>query len=475
MHATPPPQTSRVERPLTILHVESSLNWGGQEQRTLVETRWLRSCGHEAWIACNPDSELFARAGNLALPVTLRRSLDPRATAALASLCDDLGVDVLHAHSPKDAWLCAPLHAAGMTVIRSRQITNPVKAAWHRSIVYRRGCSRVVAAAECIRRDLIARNGVAPERIRVIGEGVDLAEFNPACDGSAFRRDFAVASDEVLFGLVAMIRPEKGHLTFIAAAEKVMASHPRARFAIVGCGTGACELERDLRARLTRRQGSHDRGSIFMTGFRTDAPLVMAALDVLVVPSQAEAQSLVVPQAFASGKPVIASRVGGLPELVRDGENGLLVEPNNPSALAAAMGVLLERPTLRQEFGGRGLEFARTSLRLESRMKESVAVYREALGPRAPRSPGALRQRLRKARRQSLHAVSLLALTIALWFASGNGAQRSVSSLASRAGDDFHLEGSVPAPHVANLDDLDTDDPTDLLPNSDDDDDDIVT
>ena len=127
MHATPPSQNSGDSRPITVLHVESSLNWGGQEQRTLVETRWLRKRGHRAWIACNPDSELFARAGTLAVPLKLRRSLDLGATTALARLCDELGVDVLHAHSPKDAWLCTPLHAAGLQVVRSRQITNPVK------------------------------------------------------------------------------------------------------------------------------------------------------------------------------------------------------------------------------------------------------------------------------------------------------------------------------------------------------------
>jgi glycosyltransferase involved in cell wall biosynthesis len=475
VHATPPNQTLRVSRPLRVLHVESSLNWGGQEQRTLIETRWLRRHGHEAWIACNPDSELFARAGSLAIPVSLRRSLDLGATARLAQLCDDLGVDVLHAHSPKDAWLSAPLHAVGMPVVRSRQITNPVKATWHRSMVYRRGCSRVIAAAECIRRDLIARNGVDPKRICVIGEGVDLLEFNPDHDGSAFRREFGVASDEVLFGLVAMIRPEKGHLVFLSAAEEVLAHHTKARFAIVGCGTGAGALERQLRVYLAQRQGSHDRGPIFMSGFRSDAPHVMAALDVLVVPSVAEAQSLVAPQAFATGKPVIASRVGGLPELVRDGKNGLLVAPNNPAELASAMRALLKNPAWRRELGQRGLAFASTFLRLEDRMEESVAVYREVLGPRRPRVRGALRQRLRRTRRRSLHALSLLAVTLALWLATGIGANHSAAFLASRAADDFHLDAGMLTTRVANLDDLDNDDPTDLLPNSDDDDDDIVT
>lgn len=369
---------------MNILHVESSLNWGGQEQRTLQEARWLNENGHRAWIACNPASELRRRGGDLCIPVTMRGSFDPAASTRLATLCRQRAIDVVHAHSPKDAWICSALHFAGQPVVRSRQITNPVKTKWSRSVIYRRGCARVIASAACIRQDLIARNGVDPDRIDVVGEGVDLARFHPEVNGAALRTAFGVGPDNVLFGLVAMIRPEKGHLFFVDAARQVLQNRPEARFAIVGEGTGRREYETTVRERLQELYGDERSGPIFMTGYRTDAPNVMAALDVLVVPSEAEAQSLVVPQAFATRRAVIASKVGGLPELVRDGETGLLVAPGDAVALAGAAKRLCADPALRARLATAGYRFALQNLSLQQKMEESLAIYADVAAT-APR------------------------------------------------------------------------------------------
>lgn len=363
---------------MNILHVESSLNWGGQEHRTLAETRWLNSHGHRAWIACNPESELRRRAHDVSLEVSLRGSFAPRASLAIHQLCRRLSIDVVHVHSPKDAWICCPLHVAGVPVVRSRQITNPVKARWSRSIVYRRGCAKIIATADCIRRDLITRNRVHPDRIAVVGEGVDVREFHPDVDGTGFRAEFGVAPATFLFGVVAMIRPEKGHRIFVQAALDLLRTHPGARFAIVGEGTGSRDAEREVRDLLRAQFGDERSGPVFMTGFRTDTPAVMAALDALVVPSTAEAQSLVVPQAFATRRAVIASAVGGLPELIRDEDTGLLVEPGSGASLASAMRRLVGDGPLRERLARRGFEYACRHLSFDRKMEQSLAVYAEA-------------------------------------------------------------------------------------------------
>jgi glycosyltransferase involved in cell wall biosynthesis len=406
---------------MNILHVESSLNWGGQEYRTLEETRWLNAAGHSAWIACNPESELRRRAPAECIPVPLRSSIDLPAAARIRRLCQERGIDVVHVHSPKDAWICYPLHLARYPVVRSRQITNPVGRKWSRSFVYRHGCARVVAAAECIRAELIRRNGVAGERVVVVGEGVDLGAFHPGRDGAAFRAEHAVPADAILFGIVAMIRPEKGHAVFVAAAKKLLSSLSRVRFAIVGEGTGRRELELILRRELRESYGSIARGPIFMTGYRSDTPAVMSALDVLVVPSTAEAQSLVVPQAFASQRAVIASNVGGLPELVRHEETGLLVPPGDPGALAGAMRRLVDDSSLRWRLATNGLRFAREHLNFDRKMRQTIAIYEQVARaptsrrrPLRPNAPGILlsvRQavpRPRVRRRRLVVAVAVL-------------------------------------------------------------------
>lgn len=369
---------------MNILHIESSKNWGGQEYRTVAEVRWLRGNGHRAWIVCSPDSELARRAPQLCEPVHLRRSLDPVALMRIRRLCRRRNIDVVHVHSPKDAWICAPLQLTiGPAVVRSRQITNPVKPQWSRSIVYRRGCAHVVAASESIRTSLVTHNRVAPDRISVIGEGVDLREFFPEVDGRGFRAEFSIRPDAVLFGMVAMIRGEKGHLDFIAAAAKVARRHPAARFAIVGEGTGDRSHEKLVRARA-REWLPH--GPLCFTGYRADTPQVMAALDVLVVPSHAEAQSLVVPQAFATRRAVVATKVGGLPELVEHGKTGLLIPPADPSALADAMERLIKDVPLRRQLAAAGHDKARRELGFDGKMHTTLSLYRRVYHDRRRRA-----------------------------------------------------------------------------------------
>jgi glycosyltransferase involved in cell wall biosynthesis len=362
---------------LRILHTESSLNWGGQEYRTLEEVRWLRAHGHAAWIACNPDSEMMVRAGpELCVPLKMDRSLDWRASSALRRFCHEQRVNVVHTHSSKDSWLCYPLYVEAWPVVRSRQITNPVRRSLDRSFIYRHGCTAIVASADCIRNNLIAETGVAAERVQVIGEGTDVDRFNPSNDRTKLRAEWGISAETVLFGVVAMIRPEKGHRQFVEAAIELTNTHVgKVRFAIVGEGVGDRGYEREIRDLLTSRLGTATNGEIFMTGYRKDVADVMAALDVLVVPSLAEAQSIVTPQAFATGRPVIASRVGGLPELITHEQTGLLVEPGDAAGLTAAMARVVDDQALRTRMGANAREYAQRALSFSAKMEECVSLY----------------------------------------------------------------------------------------------------
>ena len=425
--------------PLRILHTESSLNWGGQEYRTLEEVRWLRARGHAAWIACDPQSELMKRAGpELCVPVPMAGAMDWRATRTIRSFCRKQKINVIHTHSSTDSWVCYPLHLAAWPVVRSRQVTNLVRPSLDRSFIYRHGCARVVASAEFIRRNLIEHTGVAEQRVQVIGEGTDLSRFTPEVDGRRVRAEWGVEDDVVLFGLVAMIRPEKGHWEFIQAAVQLARAGMRVKFVIVGEGVGGREFEAECRRYIIAWTGNAESGPIFMAGYRSDMPEVMAALDVLVVPSRAEAQSLVTPQAFASGKPVIASRVGGLPELVTHEQTGLLVEPGNVDVLAGALRRLAADETLRKEMGTRALALARSTLSFHAKMEACMALYNDvaAAGPRtgrrrmaapaAARTDATSRRRKRPAGRVrvGMRMMSVMLAVIGFYFLGQIGVER---------------------------------------------------
>ncbi len=367
---------------MNILHTECSLNWGGLEQRIVVETCWLNKHGHKASIACDPRGELFRRGAEAGAPVvavSMRSNFDVRGFWALCGLVRG-GVDLINTHGSKDSWLCFPLHLAGVPVVRSRHLTLRVTPG-ARSFIYKRGCRRVIATAGMIRQALVETNGVAAERIDVVGEFVDLAEFHPGVDGGLFRARFGFPADAPLLGIVAMIRGEKGHRVFLDAAFEVLKTHPAARFALIGEGTGDRKLEALCRAKIERAFGSAAAGSpIVMTGFQRDIPEAIAALDIVVVPSRAEAQSRIIPEAFAMRRAVIGSRVGGIPELVEDGRTGLLVPPGDAAALAAAMRRLIEDGALRTSLAGAGHALALKELSLDQKMEETLSSYRKALG-----------------------------------------------------------------------------------------------
>jgi len=164
---------------------------------------------------------------------------------------------------------------------------------------------------------------------------------------------------------------------FLEATRAVLACEPAARFLIVGDGIGFDDVRRRVAALGLD-------GAVRMTGFRRDVPEVMAALDVLVLPSiRSEAASQVIPQALAVGTPVVATTVGGSGELVREGETGRLVPPGDTGALAAAvLDCLVDRERARA-MARRGQALVRAHHSLDAAMARTIGVYEELLDARS--------------------------------------------------------------------------------------------
>lgn len=235
----------------------------------------------------------------------------------------------------------------------------------------------MIATAEMIRRALIDTNRVDPAKIDVVGEFVDLGEFNPAVDGTPFRMRFGINQAAPLVGIVAMIRGEKGHRVFLEAAMVVLKTRPDARFVLVGEGTGNRKMEIECRRRIEKAFGANP--PIIMTGFQQNIPEVVAALDIVAVPSLAEAQSRIIPEAFATRRAVIGSEVGGIPELVRDGATGLLTPPGDSAALAERILRLIADSDVRERLAMGGYNLALRELALGQKMQQTLDCYTKAI------------------------------------------------------------------------------------------------
>src|SRR5262245_51452119 len=322
---------------VNILYVESSRSWGGQEYRTCLEINWLNAHGHQAWLVCNPDSQVHTKASELGtrlVTMPLGSRVDLTCSWRLWRFCRQHRIDLLKTYSSKDHWLCLPLYFSGVPLSRARCITDPIGSKG-RAFVFKHGCSNVVADASVIKRQLVQEHGVDPARIEVIGSAVDLEKFKPPRDRMKFRNDIGVGSDTPLIGNIGMIRPDKGQLILVEAVPFVLEKGPDARFVIVGQGTGILKRGINVRNAIDRAILAD---KIIMAGDPCDAPDDYAACHPVVIASlRTEAYPIVLREAFGSGRPVIATAVGYIPEIIEDRQNGLLIEPGDAKMLAAAI------------------------------------------------------------------------------------------------------------------------------------------
>ena len=377
------PAAPRRRIDVNILYVESSHSWGGQEYRTCLEINWLNLHGHRAWLICNPESQVHSKASELGTRLNtmpLRSRFDPLCSWRLWRFCRQNEIDLVKMYSSKDHWICLPLYFSGIPLSRARCITDPIGSR-SRAFVFKHGCSQIVADASVIKRQLVEEHGVDPAKIQVIGSAVDLQKFKPPRDGKKFRREMGVGDDTPLIGNVGMIRPDKGQLELVKAAPLVLEKCPDARFIIVGQGTGI--LKRGINVRnAIDRAGLVEK--IIMTGYRWDTPDAYAAFDMIVIASlRTEASPIVLREAFASGRPVIATKVGDIPEIVQHRENGLLIEPGDTQALAAAIMEFISDPKLAAHCAANGLRYATEHFSFDKMMQAKLRADFAVLGNNA--------------------------------------------------------------------------------------------
>jgi glycosyltransferase involved in cell wall biosynthesis len=362
---------------VNFLFLESSRSWGGQEYRTCLEVNWLNAHGHEAWFGCDPNSHVFAKAqevGTRIVPFAMTRRFDPITSFHFWQFCRRHRIDLVKTFSSKDHWLALPLYWSGIPLTRSRCITDPIGGA-NRAFVFRHGCSRIVADAPVIKRQLVKENGIPPEKIEVIGSAVDLSRFHPNRDKQKFRSEIGVPEDAPLIVNIGMIRPDKGQLTLVEAARTVLQQYPDARFVFVGEGTGTRKLGLRLREAINRYGLSEH---VLMLGYRWDIPDILAASDLVVIASiGTEASPIVLREALACGRPVVATRVGDIAEVIHDRQHGLLVSPGSAEEIAAAIVELIGNRELAAYCAQNGLQLARAQFSFDQMMEHKLRVDAE--------------------------------------------------------------------------------------------------
>jgi glycosyltransferase involved in cell wall biosynthesis len=223
-------------------------------------------------------------------------------------------------------------------------------------------------------REVAIEGGVDPSRIQVVYSGLDLFSNVEHVSGGLIRQRYGLHSGHLIIGVVANLFPRKGYEYLLEALADVRKIIPNVHCVIVGKG------DEGYRTQLMNLVHERDLHSVVtFAGFQPNVLEYLADFDVVVLPSILEGFGIVLLESMAMGKPVIASRVGGIPEAVEDGVTGILVPPANSSKLADALVVLLENSALRQSMGEAGRKRVESFFSLERTINEIECVYNHIL------------------------------------------------------------------------------------------------
>ena len=300
---------------------------------------------------------------------------DVRLVADLVRLVRRERIDLIHAHEFYMNAVCAVVsRLTGVPLVATVHGRNYYPERLRRRVIYRMVVAQaaaVVSVSEDLRCFFCRATWTSPGRVRVIYNGVDPDAWGGE-GAPEVRRLLGIPTDAAVVGTVGSLYPVKGHAYLIRAARLILERRPNVHFVLVGGGP----LEGDLRAQA---EALGIRKQVHLVGHREDVRRLLGAMDIFALPSLSEGLPLALLQAMAAGKTPVVTEVGGVPEVVRDGETGFAVPPANPEALADGVIRLLESPSVAARIGACARQCIRERFSLQAMVAAYRDVYRTAL------------------------------------------------------------------------------------------------
>jgi glycosyltransferase involved in cell wall biosynthesis len=372
---------------MRVLYVNSSRGWGGMEMHPLEVAGGLARHGCRVEFAVRSRSPMSVLSRD---PSAVRRRalpfvwyLDPVTYTRLRALTRSVGPEVIHVHYSKDTWYALLL--AGILRRRSRlvftkHLASPdgmrKKDPLHKLLAKR--IDAFVAISCYMKKNILSTYAVGEAKVPVIYYGVSERVVGTPDEGRKVRERLGVLPHQPLVGMVAQVTPDKRQDLFVEAAARLVAQSPSCAFVLAGESVQPAYAAR-VKTLISKVRLE---GSVRWLGFVEDIPSLMQAIDVLVMPSKAEAFGLVLIEAMANGRPVVASNAGAVPELVSHGRNGYLFPEGDPEALADALFDLLNDPDKRHEMGREGKRMFLERFRLDREVTETLSLYESLLSRR---------------------------------------------------------------------------------------------
>lgn len=357
-------------RKLTVLQVITPRRFSGAERMVVYLSQGLQDRGHRVVVACKRNEKLEAELGAQgvevhALPISGKANL--LAPVRLARFARQIGADVIHTHlSTASLWGSFAGKLAHVPVVAEVHALNSKNC-----FVY---ADHIVTCSEGVRQHIIAQ-GVRPERIEVLYNGLPPTRFQGLRPANEVRRELGLAAEAPVIGVIAHLSEKKGQRYVLGALPELLTRFPELVCLLLGEG--------DMRAELERLAEELDvSAAVRFLGFRPEAIELMQAMDVVILPSIAkEGLGLALVEAGFLRKPAVGTACPGIDEVIADGETGLLVPPADSAALAAAVGRLLDDRALAARMGEAGRRRAERMFTQQAMAAKAEEIYLRMLAP----------------------------------------------------------------------------------------------
>ncbi|MDT8367432.1 MAG: glycosyltransferase family 4 protein [bacterium] len=363
---------------MRILHVETGMNLYGGALQVSYLLRGLSGHPDVHNVLVCPKGSAIAGAASDSVDtlyaVPAGGDLDLAFLVRMVSILRRERPDIVHLHSRRGADVLGGVAArvTGTRCLLTRRVDNP-ESGLAVGLKYRL-YDRVITISEGIR-EVLASEGVPPGKITCVPSAVDPDRYTGPWDKSTFQEQFDLPSDGPVCGVIAQLIDRKGHRFLIKAIPEILDTVPDATFLFFGKGPEEAELKE-----LCRESGVV--GKVRFVGFREDLDDYLGCLDLVIHPALMEGLGVSLLQAAAAGVPIVGTRVGGIPEAVVDGVNGVLVEPGDPVSLARAVVRILTDRDLAAGLGVGGRKLVQDRFSVEAMVKGNLAVYREMTSTR---------------------------------------------------------------------------------------------
>lgn len=366
---------------MRILHTESSTGWGGQELRILNEIAQMRQRGHHVVLACKEASPIWYAAHQRQLHLTAipfsRALLQRHNIKRLSQILAAENIQIVNTHSSADSWAASiAAKRTNVVCIRSRHICSPMKNDILHRIQHHYLTNAFITTGESLRQDLIACNGITPERIISIPSGVEQKYFLASSyDNSAIRKELGIPATAFVWCMTAFMRKMKGHTVLIDAIALLRAQFPHTHFIFIGGVDSHTAVTPELSSQSTHL-GVND--ICHFLGTRQDVPQILAGSDAFVLPSlYTEGLPQGLTQAMAMGLPAVSTDVGAITEVLQHNSTGYIAQAGDAKHLADTMAHVMTNYREAQQKAAAAQQLIATHYSLDAMVSKVETFYNQ--------------------------------------------------------------------------------------------------